>query len=233
MRRLILACAVIIAAPALAAPALAPAEEASSIDTATLALAEVTVDHIWPIGTYARMFNGTLDKMMDGIVASMFDMKLEDMVAGLPAVERNALAEKGFDKLTMREVMLKADPHFEERMRITNKTMWGGMTPLLSRMEPEVRRGLSRAYARKFSAAQLADLNSFFKTPTGKVYAAESMMLFMDPEVTSLMAKVTPELMKEMPAIIKKVEAATAHLPAPPKPKSPDEEAREKQPPVS
>src|SRR3546814_3041507 len=50
-------------------------------------------------------------------------------------------------------------------------------------MEPPMRDGLAKAYARKFTGAQLTDLNSFLATPTGKLYAGEWMALQADPEV--------------------------------------------------
>lgn len=101
-------------------------------------------------------------------------------------------------------------------MRITNKVMMGEMGAIMSKVEPAVRDGLANAYARKFTAAQLRDLNRFFETPTGRFYAAESMMLFMDPEVMKSSMAMVPDLMKAMPAIGEKVKQATAHLPPPP-----------------
>jgi hypothetical protein len=44
------------------------------------------------------------------------------------------------------------------------------------------------------------------------------MMSFVDPEMVNNMAKIAPTMMQAMPEIMKKVEAATAHLPPPPPP---------------
>ena len=55
----------------------------------------------------------------------------------------------------------------------------------------------------------------FFATPTGKAYAADSMIIFMDPEVMSKMTTMMPEMMKQMPAITAKLKEATAGLPPP------------------
>ena len=111
-----------------------------------------------------------------------------------------------------KEMMEKADPDYRERFRITNKVMMEELIPLLTRVEPEVREALVRAYARKFSAEQLTELNRFFATPAGRYYASESMITFVDPEVTSLMGKLGPDVVREMPRIMEKVKAATAHL---------------------
>ena len=46
---------------------------------------------------------------------------------------------------------------------------------------------------------------------------ADYLALMADPEMMREMASATPEIIKLMPAIMAKVEAATKHLPPPPK----------------
>ena len=89
------------------------------------------------------------------------------------------------------------------------------MVDLMDGFEPKVRDALTRAYARKFDGRQLSELNSFFKTPTGDLYARESMMMFMDPEIMGEMQALMPEMMKKMPEMAAKAEAATKALPSP------------------
>lgn len=214
MRYILLAAAALLMQPT----AQAAQPPAAPVDADRLAAAMVTVDYIWPAGTYARMMDGTMNKMMDAMVASMFDMKMGELAKAPPADQQN---------LSLREAMLKLDPHFEERMRIMNRVMMDEMVPIATAIEPEVRQGLARAYARKFSVQQLTDLNRFFSTPNGKAYAADSMMMWVDPEVVTAFSSAMPEMMKAMPAIMKKVEAATAHLPPPPKPEGEQTEQKE------
>src|SRR5688572_6983620 len=114
--------------------------------------------------------------------------------------------------------MAKTDPHFQERFSIMNRVTMSSLIPIMNRLEPDIRDGMARVYARKFSAEQLADMNNFFATPSGRAYASESMMLFVDPEIMSLIGKFGPELAKEMPQIMQQVKEATAHLPPPPRP---------------
>ena len=192
-------------------PAAAPA--APAIDPQRLALAESVALHIFPEGTYQRMMTVSMDSIMDTMLDSMLDMQMGDMLPEGSAEDREMEAEAG--RKTMRELMAAEDPHFEERFRITNKVIAAEMAPIVTRLEPEMRSGLARAYARKFTAEQLTELNRFFATPVGHAYAAESMMLWVDPEITTLMGKMMPELVTEMPAIMEKVQAATAHLPMP------------------
>jgi hypothetical protein len=217
MKHLIMFAATAFAAPALAqspapAPVAAPAPPA--IDPQRLALARTAVDYVWPLGTYQRMMNGTLDSMMDGIMRSMGDMRMSDMMP--PGAAGGKPIDPAVANATLRETMAKADPAFQERMRIMNHVMMSEMEPILSKFEPDLREGLARAYARKFTAAQLEDMNRFFATPTGRIYASEALLTMMDPEVMQTMAKAMPEFVRAVPAIMAKVEQATAHLPRPP-----------------
>ena len=227
MRTIAFAALLFAAAPALGqAPAAKPAAPAQ-VDPARLALARTAVNYVWPLGTYQRMMSGSMDQMMDSMMAGMFDMKVGDMV---PSSDKAMTEEeKKIAQTTMREAILKKDPHFEERMRITNKVMMGEMGAFFDKVEPAIREGLANAYAKKFDTKQLTDLNAFFQTPTGKVYASESIMLFVDPEMMKAMMGAMPELMKSMPAIMEKVKKATGHLPEPPKPADKDGDQDEDQ----
>jgi hypothetical protein len=217
MKHLIILAAILLAAPAVAEPGAPSAEAAATapVDPARLALARTTVDHFWPLGTYERMMNGSMEQMMDQMVASMSDMTMGDMTA--PYGGSEAIGTEMAGK-TLREVMAKADPHFQERFSIMNRVVMSSMIPIMNRLEPGIREGMARVYARKFTAEQLADMNRFFATPTGRVYASESMMLFVDPEIMSLIGKFAPEWAKEMPSIMQRVKEATAHLPPPARP---------------
>jgi hypothetical protein len=87
------------------------------------------------------------------------------------------------------------------------------MMGLMTEVEPDIRDGLTSAYAARFDTAQLQDLNAFFATPTGKAYAADSYLIMMSPEVMAKMQAFMPKFMKLMPSLVEKVQAATAKLP--------------------
>lgn len=194
MKPLLLILAASVAAPALAqAPAAAPAAAMTlqtSIDPQRLAAARVVVDLIWPLGTYARIMQRSTGAMMDIMADNAF---------GLPLDEAR-----------------KKDPYFDERLKLTMDTLMGEMAKIMSRFEPDIREGVAGAYAAKFNVEQLGELSRFFATPTGKAYANESMMLMTDPAIMKRMQAFLPEMLKDMPAIMEKVKAATAHLPPPP-----------------
>jgi hypothetical protein len=206
MKALFVCAALAAATPASGQPVDPAPAAATEIDPARIAVARTTVDAIWPLGTYERMMRGSLNAMTDKMMESMFDMRMDDIAPGVDPNHSNR---------TMRESMIKMDPHFIERMRITNRVMFDEMVPIMTRFEPTIREGLTRAYARKFTVEQLSEINRFFATPAGRAFASESMLMFMDPEIMTQMAQFAPTMMKEMPRIMEKVKAATAHLPLP------------------
>lgn len=208
MRILLAALALGAAAPALAQAQTAPGAVATP-DPARLAAARPVIDKLWPLGTYRRMMDGTLSKMMDQMMSSMFNMKASDL--GAPG---GKAGDKSLGELAQGE-----DPHFRERMKITMDVMTAEMIPLMEKMEPTIRDSLARVYAGRFTVGQLNDMSAFFSTPTGSAYADQAMLLMMDPEVMTSIQGFLPELMRAMPAIMAKTEAATKHLPPPPKKK--------------
>jgi hypothetical protein len=118
---------------------------------------------------------------------------------------------------TFREMFKAEDPHFEERMRITMKVVGEEVRRISKPIEPKFRDGLSKSIARRFTRDQLVPIAAFLETEPGRAFAAQWMTLFIDKDVMLAMIQSFPTMIKEMPAAFKKVEAATAHLPKPPK----------------
>jgi hypothetical protein len=160
--------------------------------------------------------NASMGTMLDGMVDQMLAMQVGDILPEGSDADRKLEREAGGK--SMREMMAAEDPHFEERIRISNRVMAREIVPIVTRLEPEVREALARTYALKYDLKELADIGHFFSTPAGRAFAADSLTVWTDPEIMAPMTKLVPELMKQMPAIIEKMAAATAHLPAPPAP---------------
>jgi len=189
-----------------------PAVATSPLPADRLAAARTTIDYIFPLGTYEKMMGATMDQLMDSVMDSVMKMPLKDLAGagGLDAEKLDAMSSA-----SMAEMMAIYDPAFQERMRLTTRAMMGEMTGLMSEFEPEIRDGLASAYAGKYTAQELGEMNAFFATPTGKRYAENAFLMFMDPQVMAKMQAFMPRMMKEMPAILEKAQAATADLPAP------------------
>ena len=200
------------ATPVLSQSAAPAAATSAPIAPAQLEAAKLVVAKVFPDGTYKKMMGESFTKMMDSMMDGMGDMPMRS-IAAIGNLSEDQLAELG--DTTLAEVMTIYDPQFRERMQIGTRAMMDSMTDLMGTMEPRMRDGLGRAYARRFTAQQLGELNAFFATPTGSVYAAESMLLYMDPEVMTEMTAMMPELMGKMPDMIKAMETSTAALPKP------------------
>ncbi|MEY3703177.1 MAG: hypothetical protein RLZZ561_797 [Pseudomonadota bacterium] len=203
-----LAAALTLSIPAFSQPVAASADAAA--DSARLAAATRVVDRLWPSGTYRRMMDATLNQVMDQVTQSMFGMKASDFVP--PA---DAKAKRDVGNKTMAEMAEQDDPHFRERMKITMDVMVREMVPLIEQTEPDVRAALARIYARDYSVAQLAELETFLKSPTGIAFSERWITATADPEMMKTLQSFIPKMMQAMPGIMQKAQAATAHLPAP------------------
>ena len=218
MKALLPAVLLSIAAPALAEPVrpqAAPGPAAAAVDPQRLALARVTVDALFPAGTSGRMI---ADMMSSSAIDGMLDLSPPDL--GIPAGKA--------PKTSLRDEMKKNDPYFEQRMAIVGRVIGEEMTRLGPQIETPLRDGLAQSVGRRFTVAQLADMNRFFATDSGKAFGREVWLLWMDPAVFKGIIGTMPVLFKEMPLVMKKVEAATAHLPKPkpPAPTKPDKKPK-------
>ena len=175
-------------------------------DPARLALSKVTVQSLLPDGTYTSM--------MDGILGGVFDRVMDMSEADFSDKGKDG---KPASKETLRQAAMKEDPHFEERMRITQRVITEEMAKIAKIVEPKLREGLARSMARRFDAKQLADINAFLATDSGRAYGSQSMAMWVDPDMMHAMIGSVPELINAMPAAMKRLEAETAHLPKPPK----------------
>lgn len=190
------------------APAPSTAPPLATPDPAKLAAAEKAVAALVPQGIYMKMMRDKMPQLMDAMMGQMMAKSPSEL--GIPGA-----SGADVDK-PLGESAASADPHFEERMKITSRVMFEEMGTVFDKLEPRVRAGLARAFARKFTIAQLNDFNTFFATPSGSAFASEYLLTFMDPELMQEMLAAMPELMQAMPSIMEKAEKATAHLPPPP-----------------
>lgn len=161
------------------------------IDPARLTLAQQT--------TAALIPNGSVEKMVDNLYGKMFKTIMGElggqsdlMLSIQTGVESEQIAK--LDEATKGKVADMFDPHRKEREDQITKVIKPLISEALADMEPPMRSGLAKAYARKFTGAQLTDLNTFLATPTGNIYASEWMALQADPEVMLAVIKAVPPL---------------------------------------
>ena len=161
------------------------------IDPARLELSRTT--------TAALIPSGSVEKMIDNMYGRMFSTFMEEvggtsdlMLSIKTGVETDKIA--ALDDKTKAQVADIFDPQRKAREGQINKIIRPLISEALADLEPPMREGLAKAYARKFSGEQLGEVNAFFATPTGKLYANESLALQADPEVMLATIKAVPPL---------------------------------------
>ncbi len=165
--------------------------ELPPIEPARLSLAERT--------TAALIPSGSLEKMMDNLYGKMLRTVLGEMGSNsdlMLSIKTGVESEKiaALDANTKNAVADLFDPHRKEREAQVIKVVRPLISEALADIEAPMRAGLAKAYARKFSADQLTELNSFFATPTGQSFAGESLALQADPEVMLAVVKAIPPM---------------------------------------
>lgn len=194
-------------------PAAAPtaqAAPAAPIDPARKAAAERVVGKLVPKGIYKEIFETVFSQVTDQVFGQMGELPVAQVakLGGLSAEDAKAL---GNAKLG--EIMAIYDPAWRDRQKRMMQAFAGGMAEIMVKLEPAMRDALARAYAREFSAEELAELDRFFVTPAGAHYAAQSLMIAMGPEMTKATTEMMPEMMSAMPVLIQRAEEAAADLP--------------------
>jgi len=178
--------------------------------TAVSSTATEIAAKLFPDGTYRRMLGDSLGKMMSGMVDQMGNLPLGELAK---AYGLDTDAATKLDKATVNKVMAIVDPAFRDRTKLVMDAMFKSMIPLFEQMEPELRAGLAESLAHRFTASELGELKAFFATPTGSSFAAQQMLLFMDPAVMGRMQAQMPRLMQAMPALVADAAKAAATLP--------------------
>ncbi len=161
------------------------------IEPARLSLAQQTMGALIPTGSLEKMIDNLYGKMFKTIMAELGGQS-DLMLSIKTGVESDKIAT--LDEATKTKVADIFDPHRKEREDQITRVIKPLISEALTDLERPMREGMAKAYARKFSAAQLTDLNSFLATPTGRLYANEWMALQADPEVMVAVMKALPPM---------------------------------------
>ncbi len=158
---------------------------------AQLALAQTTTTALIPPGSLEKMLDNLYGKLFKGLLGE-FGGQSDMMLSIKTGIESDKIA--ALDDKSKAAIADLFDPYRKQREDQIMTVVKPLISEALSDLEGPMRNGLAHAYARKFSAAQLGEMNAFFATPTGKAYSAEWMALQADPEVMLAMIKAVPPL---------------------------------------
>ena len=186
-----------------------PGEQAP-IDPAQLALGQTTAARLLPEGAYGAMMDQMMGQFLKPILA------LDTGLSGFQIASKTGIDYEAADKLTEAQrgaVLAILDPGRQVR----NEGMMNVFRPIMvdigKMLEGPMREGLARAYARKFSAAHLNEVNAFFATPGGAAFAAQSFAIQADPEVLSATFKAMPVMLTKFMGSGADLEAQMKALP--------------------
>jgi len=185
------------------------AEPLTAEQEVRLPAAQAVVGTMMPDGFYGTMMGKMVDKMIRPMM-SMFSSPEFFLTARLD------LDEEAIGNLTTEEqaeISAMLDPALDRRVDAIIDVMTDKMGGMFAVMEEPVREGLAKAYAVRFDDRQLADIAAFFATPTGRVYARESMALFSDPQVMQASMKALPTMMSGFGSMETAMAEAMADLP--------------------
>lgn len=166
--------------PIAARDAAAPTEP----DPDRLEAAGRVINRIWPLGTYRRIMESTMNTATSGVTTPLW------------APEGSKEARRAqHEARTGRPLPGETDAE------ATRASVEAGMAQLTSalastfeRVEPGIRSAMTRVYARRYSLTELNELDAFFATPTGSRYAADSITLMNDPEMVAAMAEMIDDV---------------------------------------
>ncbi len=187
-----------------------PAEPLTPEQEARLPEAMQVIAQIMPEGTLARMMDETMGPMMQGMMSDMIGSPAI-MLAQLTGLSPVQLGE--LDDVSLAEALALLDPDAEARNIAMGEVTFGIVSEVMAEVEPSYRAGLARAYAVRFSKEELLDLNAYFSTPVGSKYAAESYLIFADPQVMASMNEMMPNMMRRFPEMTEAIAAVAAQYP--------------------
>ena len=185
------------------------AEPLTAEQEARLPVAEAVVSAMTPEGFYSEMIGDMIDKMIRPMMSMV--TAPEFVMGARLDIDEEAIA--ALDDTEQAEIVAMLDPAHDRRVDAILTVLAGKVGHAFATMEEPMREGLSRAYAVRFDNGQLADIGAFFATPTGSVYARESMALFADPQVVQASMQALPAIMGGFGNLEMAMNEAMASLP--------------------
>ncbi|MBA4050278.1 MAG: hypothetical protein C0472_00005 [Erythrobacter sp.] len=163
---------------------------------ALLPLATRMAAHVMPDGSFRTAMDGVTEPMMEMMLGDPENsprVRLAE-ISGVAAEELERLSDED-----AQEALDIFDPQFAARTQRTSEAFTGLMGKLMVAIEPAYREGLARAFARRFDEAEIRELLTFFATPLGAKFAAQSFLVQYDPQIMGFMEAMGPAAAKLVP----------------------------------
>jgi hypothetical protein len=176
---------------------------------ALLPLATQMAGHVMPEGSFRTAMDGVLEPMMNAMMGDPENsprVRLAE-ISGVEADDLERLSDED-----AQEALDIFDPQFAARTKRTTAAFAGLMGKLMVAIEPSYREGLGRAFARRFDEAEMRELLTFFATPLGAKFAAQSFLVQYDPQIMGFMDAMGPAAAKLVPEMTEEFEAIEAEF---------------------
>ena len=177
---------------------------------ARLPTAERMTDVAFPVGSFRTIMETSIAPMMDVMMglATLDDATALSEITGMAPED---LAER--DETELEEALQVLDPHYDERSEAVGKMTVTLMAQMFDALEPSYRSGLSRAFASRFTQAEMDGLMVFFGTPLGAKYAREAILVQYDPQMMTMMEEMGPAMAEVLPAFMTSMVGLSAQYP--------------------
>ena len=173
------------------APLVARATE--TIDPARVAAARTLLDVVMP--------STKRDGMIDGMLKGMM-VNLSQMMVNSPKLKAAYEGDPRAGTIFQR--------FFVQQQQST--------IAMLKQNFPGMVDAMARAYARRFTTAQMGELRAFFETPTGRLYIDQAATIASDPDVANWQRDLMAKSMARIPADVDAMMAEIKALPPKGKP---------------
>ena len=158
------------------------------LDPARLASARTLLDVVMP----PAKRDGMIDAIMKGMMANLSQSMLNS---------------------PQMKAAYEADPRAGEIFQHFFQRQQANSLATLKANFPGMIEAMANAYARRFSITQMAEMRTFFQTPTGQVYISQAPTIVNDPDVAKWQRDLMTSAMGKIPAEIDAMMAEIRALP--------------------
>lgn len=185
------------------------AEPLTPEQEARVPLGQEMAGHIMPEGSFAAAMNDTVAPMMTMVMGEMASDP-RTRLGEISGVATEDLAR--LEDAAAQEALDIFDPQYALRSERLSGAMVMMIGKLLSAIEPAYREAMARALAVRFEEGEMRELLTFFGTPLGGKFAAQSFLVQYDPRMMGVMEAMGPAFIKIMPEMMQELDAIETEL---------------------
>lgn len=149
------------------------------------------------------MQKNSVERMVNNLYGRLLNLASDDMgrlnsrqLSRLFGMDREQAELVSKDDL--HRISLIINPQLADQQARMNAALRPVVDEAMAVLVPAMHEGISRAYARRFSVAELHDVSAFFATPAGAAFASEVLPMQADPELIIAMVRSGPELVDRL-----------------------------------